>query len=61
MQSVTVAPSFHGSTGKLINNHHLAVIDDIIDIALEEDMRLQGLVEVMQELDIGRIIQVFDF
>ena len=34
------------------------LLDDIVDIALEQDMGLEGLVEVMQLLDAAGIIEI---
>ena len=42
----------------LIDDHHLAVADDIVDVTLEEDMGLEGLVEMMQLLYAAGIIEI---
>ena len=41
MQTVAVAPPLHGSTGELIDDNHLAVLDYIVHVLFEQDVGLQ--------------------
>ena len=67
MQAVRPAPSRHKTTGKLINDHYFAVFHHIIHIKLVHGMGPQSLIDMMQDFDIARVVQVvylkqfFDF
>ena len=39
MEPVRIAPAFHHAAGELIDNHHLVIAGDIIDIAREQRVR----------------------
>ena len=60
VESVGPAPTGHQAAGEFVNNNDLAVLDHIIDIALEQGVGPQGLVDVVQGADFRRIVQVFD-
>ena len=44
MQAVTVTAARHGAAGEFVNDHHFAVLDQIVNIILEQEMCLQALV-----------------
>ena len=50
VQALRPAPAFHDPAGELVDDLHLAVLDDVVDVALEERLRLQRLVQVVDEL-----------
>jgi len=53
MKTFTVTPSRHQTPGKFINNHHLIVFHHVIDIPLEQNMCLEGLINMMQGFHLG--------
>ncbi len=59
MQTVAETAARHGPAGELIDDHHLAVAHQIIHVPLKNHMRLEGLVEMMQLLDAGGIVEIF--
>jgi len=60
MQSIAVTPALHGSPGEFVNNYHLAVFNDIVNITLKGDMGLQRLIEVVKIFYIGRVIEIIN-
>jgi hypothetical protein len=60
VESVRPATAGHQAAGELVDDDHLAVLDDVVDVALEEGMRAQGLIDVVQNVHVRRIPQVFD-
>ena len=57
VQAFGITPSRHHTAGKLVNNHHFIVADDVILVPLEQRVRAQRLIDVMHERGIGRIIE----
>ena len=60
MQPVAPSPPRHQASGEFIDDNHLAVLHHVVDVALEQGMRAQALVAVMQQQDIARVVQIFD-
>ena len=60
VQAVGVAPSRHEATGKLVHDDDLAFLDDVLIIPLEELVGLEGLVQMVQHLDVARIINIVE-
>ena len=60
MQALTVTASRHLTTGKLIDDDHLTVFDDVIFVALENDLGLNGVLHVARQFDVVLIIDIFD-
>src|SRR5262245_35510210 len=58
VQSIRPAPSRHQPAGELIDDDHFTVLYDIIDIALKYGMGLEGLLHVMQRVDLAGIVKV---
>ncbi len=52
MQSVRPATAFHFTTGVLINDKHLAILDHIVNITLKQGMSLKGSHHVMQKSNV---------
>ncbi len=57
MQPFRVAAARHHPAGELVNNDDFALAHDVILVALEQFMRAQGLVDVMHDGDIGRLVE----
>src|SRR5687767_1318642 len=60
VQSLAPAPAFHDSSGVLVDDLHLAVLDHVVDVALVERLRLERLRQVVDELDVPRVVEVVD-
>ena len=60
VQSVAPAPAGHQPPGELVDDHHLAVLDHVVDVALEQRMGLERLVDVMDQQDVARVVEVID-
>ena len=58
MQAVGVAPALHHPAGELVDDHDLAVLDQIVDVAGEQAMRPQRLVDVMDQRDVGDVVEL---
>src|SRR5579871_3304489 len=58
VQPVAPAPPRHQAAGELIHDHHLAVLDHVFDVALEQRVRLERLVDVMDEQDVTRVKEI---
>lgn len=43
MQTIRPAPARHRAAGELVDNYDLFVLDDVVDLALEEVLRLDGV------------------
>src|SRR5512133_936719 len=54
------AAAFHDPARELVDDLDLAVLDDVVDVALEERLRLQRLIEVGGELPVARVVEVVD-
>ena len=49
VQAFRIAPARHHAAGELVDDHHFVVADDVVLVALEQLVRPQGRVEVMDE------------
>ena len=61
MQTLRVAAAEHETAGELIDDDYLAVLDDIVNVALHYAMRLERLIYMVREcgiLDIGAVFKV---
>ena len=47
VQAFGIAAAFHHAAGEFVDDDHLVVLDDIVLVALEQLVRLQRLVDVM--------------
>jgi hypothetical protein len=57
VQAVGPAPSRHGAAGELVDDHHLAVLDDVLHVAAVDEVRAQRRGEVLHEHDVARVVQ----
>ena len=57
MQTFRIAASRHHAAGKLVNDHHFVVADDIILVALKQRVSAQRLIDMMHQRHIMRLIK----
>ena len=60
MEPLAPAPALHDPTRVLVDDLDLALLDHVVDVALVERLRLQRLGEVVDELDVARVVEVLD-
>ncbi len=60
VQPVAPAPAGHEAAGELVDDEDLAVLHDVLDVALVEGVRAQRLVHVVEGVDLARIVEVRD-
>ena len=60
VQPLAVTSPGHETAREFVDDEHLAVLDDIVHVAPEEGVRLQGLIHMMEQFDIARIEEVLD-
>ena len=58
MESVGPSTARHQPSGELVDDNDLSVLDDVIDIPLEYCVRAQGLIDVVEDVDLIRVVQV---
>ena len=58
VQTVAPAASGHQAAGEFVDDDDLAILDHVVLVALENDVGFEGLLHVMVELDVLRIIKV---
>ena len=58
VKAVRPAPAVHHAAGELVDDDDLLVLDDIVDVLLEHDVRLERLVQVVNDLRIGDVVEV---
>src|SRR5436305_13892899 len=60
MQTLAVPAPGHLTPGELIDDDHLAIFDDIIFVALEDDLCLNRILHVARQVEVGLIVDVLD-
>ncbi len=60
VHALVVAPALKYATGELVDDHDLAVVDDVVTVALEQLLRLQRVVQVADQRGVGRLVEVLD-
>ena len=60
VEPVAVAAPRHEPARELVDDDHLAVLDDVVHVPLEEDVGLQGLVDVVEQFDVAGVVEVVD-
>ncbi len=55
MQPVGPAPARHDAAGELVDDHHLAFLDEVVHFLLVQDVRLQQLVDDVELLALERV------
>ena len=58
VKAVGPAPPVHHPAGEFVDDDDLAVLDDIVDVLLEHDVGLERLVQVMDDLGVGDVVEV---
>ena len=54
MQALGVAAALHDAARELVDDLHLAVHDHVIDVAMEQELRLERLLQMVRQLA-GRV------
>ena len=57
MKPFREAPPLHCPAGEFIDDHHLAALDHVMGVALEQLVRPQRLVDMMQQADILDVVE----
>ena len=57
VQALRQPPAVHHPAGELVDQHHLAVADDVVAVALVEHVGAQRLVDVVDHRDVGRVVE----
>ena len=60
VQALAPAPALHDAAGELVDDLDLALLHDVVDVALVERLRLERLRQVVDEQDVRRVVQVVD-
>ncbi len=60
VQSLAPTPALEDPTGELVDDLHLAVLDDVVDVALEELLGPQRLLELVHEVLVDVLVEVLD-
>jgi len=50
----------HQAAGELVNDGHLAILDDVLLVAVKEGVGAQRLVDGVQDFDVGGVVQIVD-
>ena len=58
VQAFGIAAAFHHAAGEFVDDDHLVVLDDIVLVLLEQQMRLQRLVDVMDDGDVLGVVEI---
>ncbi len=58
MQSLTVTSSVHQSSGELVNDNDLAILDNIVTVSMKEDVGTQCVVQVRSLLPMLGAVQI---
>ena len=58
VQAFRIAPALHHAAGELVDDHHLAVADDVVLVALEQGVGAQRLVHVVDEGGVLGVVEV---
>ena len=57
VQPVAPAAARHQPAGELVDDDDLAVLDHVVDVELEERVRAQRLVDVVEQLHVRRVVE----
>ena len=60
MQPIRELAAFHFTAGELIDDDHLAVLDDIFDIAHHDVIGFQRLLDIMHQIGVAVIVEMGD-
>ena len=57
VQAVAPAAARHQASGELVDDDDLAVLHHVVDVALEERVRAQRLVDVVEQRHVRRVVE----
>ena len=57
VQPVAPAPARHQAARELVDDHDLAVLDDVVHVALEQRVRPQRLLDVVEQRHVRRVVE----
>ena len=60
VQALAPAAALHDPARELVDDLDLAVLHDVVDVALVERLRLERLAQVVDEEDVRRVVEVLD-
>ena len=60
MEPVGPLPAWHQAAGELVDDHHLIVLDHVVDVALVEVVGLEGVVDEMRPFHVARGVETLD-
>ena len=60
VEAVRPPPPGHQAPGELVHDDDLAVLDDVVDVLLEQGVGLEGLLDVVERIHVGGVVQVVD-
>ncbi len=60
VKTIGPAPARHQAAGELVDDDHLAVFDHVIDVTLEDGVGLETLKDMMQGIDLPRIVEIMN-
>ena len=60
VQALAPAAALHDAAGELVDDLDLALLDDVVDVALVQRLRLERLHQVVHEEDVARVVEVVD-
>ena len=60
MEALAPAAALHDPAGELVDDLHLAVLHDVVDVALVQRLRLHRLDQVVDELHVARVVEVLE-
>ncbi len=60
VQALAPAATFHDAARVLVDDLDLALLDDVVDVALVERLRLERLDQVVHEVGVPRVVEVLD-
>ena len=60
VEALAPAAAFHDAAGELVDDLDLAVLDDVVDVALVQRLGLERLDQVVDELDVPRVVEGLD-
>ena len=60
VQALAPATALHDAARELVDDLHLVVLHDVVDVALVERLRLERLRQVVDELDMAGVVEVVD-
>ncbi len=58
MQAFGIASALHHAPGKFVDDDDLVVLNDVVRVTGEHRVRAQGLINVMNQRHVGKIIQI---